>query len=450
MKDRAAAPGALAVLGVMLGAMLQAIDGSIVNVAIPKLRDGFGGSLTEVGWVITGYALASLVAMPLAPALAARLGLRRYFAGSVALFVLASAGCALASGLSSLITFRVLQGVASGGLWPLSQGIFMTLYAGERRGTAVALAGVAGVIGPLSGPPLGGLLTDAFGWRSIFWINLPLGALSLWLVLRHLRLPEGEESVRRKGRLDLLGALLLALAVSAMQVGTAHHAWLFAPAAALLVLFVVHVRRSPAPIVDLAVLRHAPLGRTLLAAPLYGACLYSSVFLLPLLLEDQLGASAASAGAVVGIGGIISAAAIVSSQPLLRRFAAGHLCIAGAACFTIAMLLLARVASHGAGDAIFPQALRGLGTGLCYVGMNGFAFATMPGRDTATSASLFYLSRQLGGSLAIALLAAAFDAHGQSASVYGFIALAALAPLSVAPIALARLGRGDKSLTRER
>jgi len=427
----------LALAGVLLGTVLQAIDGSIVNVALPRLLETTGGSVSEVGWVVTSYALASLVSMPLAPALAARFGLRVYFAGSVLLFVAASVGCALSGSLLSLIAFRVLQGLAAGGLWPLSQGIFMTLFAGERRGTAVALAGFAGVLGPLSGPPIGGLLTDAFGWRSIFWINLPLGLVSLFLVWRYLRLGADSEAhpERRQARLDLTGAALLAAAVCALQVGCAHHPWLFPVAAIFGWLFFRHEKRTDLPAVDLRVLEHGPLARTLIAAPLYGACLYTSVFLLPILLESQLHQSASAAGLVVAIGGVTSAVAILSSQPLLRRFDAAKICAVGAGFFFVSMLMLARVAHHGAGDALLPQALRGLGTGLCYVGMNGFAFALMSGRDSATSASLFYLSRQLGGSLGIALSASALDAFGgPRASTYGFVALALAAPLSVVPI----------------
>jgi DHA2 family multidrug resistance protein len=430
----------LAVAGVLLAAVLQTIDGSIVNVALPQLVASVGGSLSHAGWVVTGYALASLVVMPLAPALVARFGLRRYFATSLALFVLASCACALSTGLPMLIAFRVLQGLASGGLWPISQGIFMTLYVGEQRGVAVALAGMAGVLGPLSGPPIGGVLTDAFGWRSIFWINLPLGLISLALVLRHLHLGAAGEPHReaREARPDLAGAALLALAVSALQAGCAHHPWLFPFAALFAWLFVRHERRTAAPAVDLGVLRHGTLARTLLAAPLYGAGLYSSVFLLPQLLEVQLGFAAGHAGAIVAVGGLTSGAAVLSSQPLLRRFSGARLCAVGAACFFTAMLLLARVSWRGQGEAVLPQALRGLGTGLCYVGMQGFAFAHMPERDTPTAASLFYLLRQLGGSVAIALLATGLDRGGQGAIPWGFVALGLAAPLSVAPIVLRR------------
>src|SRR5438445_3510012 len=206
--------------------MLQAVDGSIVNVAIPHIQNELGGSLVTVGWVVTGYVLASLIAMPLSAALAARIGMRTYFVAQVATFTVASTACALSRSAGALIAFRILQGFSAGGLLPLSQGILMSLYPGERRGTAVALVGFAAVLGPLFAPPLGGLLTDRFGWPSIFWVNLPLGLLSLGLILRYLHV---QPAPKREG-LDWSGALLLALAVVCIQVGCAHHPWPFAPA----------------------------------------------------------------------------------------------------------------------------------------------------------------------------------------------------------------------------
>src|SRR5207302_1115761 len=134
-----------------LGTMLQAVDGSIVNVAVPQIQNELGASLATVGWVVTGYALASLIAMPLSAGVAARVGVRAYFVAQVATFTLASVACAASRSAPTLIAFRILQGFSAGGLLPLSQGILMSLYPGERRGTAVALAGVAAVLGRLFG-----------------------------------------------------------------------------------------------------------------------------------------------------------------------------------------------------------------------------------------------------------------------------------------------------------
>jgi len=195
------------------------------------------------------------------------------------------------------------------------------------------------------------------------------------------------------------------------------------------------------------VLRFRPLAGTLAAAPLYGLGLYASIFLIPLLLERQLSMTAADTGLAIAVGGVGSGAFILCARALLARFRARVLCAAGAAMFAVSMLLLARIALHGSGDVYLPQALRGVGTGLLYVGMNGFAFEGIEGHDLATSASLFYLSRQLGGSLGVALAAGALDAFGGPAMVGGFALLAATAPLSLLPMLAAE--RRDETRTEQ-
>src|SRR5437588_490413 len=210
----------------------------------------------------------------------------------------------------------------------LSQGILMSLYPGERRGTAVALVGVAAVLGPLFGPPLGGLLTDHFGWPTIFWVNVPLGLASL-LLLRNLHV---QPAPRQEG-LDLRGAALLAAALISLQLGCAHRAWLLAPALLFGWLFVKRERTARSPAVDLSVLRYRPLAGTLAAAPLYGVGLYASIFLIPLLFERQLSMTAGKTGLALAAGGVASGILIVAAQPLLSRFPARSLCAVGAAMF---------------------------------------------------------------------------------------------------------------------
>ena len=179
-------------------------------------------------------------------------------------------------------------------------------------------------------------------------------------------------------------------------------------------------------------LRYRPLAGTLAAAPLYGIGLYASIFLIPLLFERQLSMTAATTGLALAVGAVTSGVLIVCAQPLLLRFRARSLCAAGAVLFALAMLLLARIALRSSGDVYFPQALRGAGTGLLYIGMNGFAF-----EGISTSASLFYMLRQLGGTAGVALAASALDGFGQTGMVAALVVLAVAAPLSLVPMAAA-------------
>ncbi|GAC1548561.1 MAG: MDR family MFS transporter [Myxococcales bacterium] len=437
----------LAVAGVLLGTVLQAVDGAIVNIAVPQIQLQLGAPLSLVGWAVTGYVLASLVAMPLAASLAGRIGMRAYFAGSVALFTAASIACALSRSVAALIAFRVLQGFGAGGLLPMSQGVLMSIFPGARRATAVALVGTAAVLGPLFGPPLGGLLTDAFGWRSIFWINVPLGLASVGLVLGflHLAAPAGK---RPSADLDLRGAALLAVSVTSLQLACAHHPAFLPLALGAGLLFARRELRVTAPAVDLSVLRHRQLAGTLVAAPLYGIGLYASVFLLPLLLEQRLGMPAAHAGAVMAVGGVSSGGFMLAARPLLHRFRARSLCAAGAGVFAVSMLLMARVSWLGEGELVFAQALRGAGTGLLYVGMQGFAFESIPDPDVPTSASLFFLLRQLGGSVGVALSAVALDQRGNDGMTAAFFLLALTAPISLLPMHLWQRRPGSREAER--
>ena len=436
-----------AVGGVLLGTMLQSIDGSIVNVAVPQIQKALSAPLTDVSWAVTSYVLASLVSMPLAAPLARRMGTRTFFSASVLLFTLSSAACGLAPSAWWLIGFRVLQGLGAGGLLPLAQGILMALHTGARRARAIALIGFATVLGPLLGPPIGGVLTEAFGWSSIFFINVPLGLLSLHL-LRGLRVP-GEARTGQERPLDVRGGALLALTVGGLQLACAHALWALGPAALAFVLLLREERSAADPVIDLGVLRHRKLAGTLLAVPLYGIGLYGSVFATPLLLEHQLGMGAARAGLVLAIGGGTSAVAILSSKQLLARFGARSLCNVGAFCFAASMLWLAWVARGGADEVLWAQALRGAWTGMLYFVMNGFAFDAVPPEELVAASGFFYVLRQLGGSLGVALCALAMAGVGTRGTVGAFLALAATAPLALVPMALAdaRRGRGRRAAT---
>jgi DHA2 family multidrug resistance protein len=210
-------------------------------------------------------------------------------------------------------------------------------------------------------------------------------------------------------------------------------------------LFGRRERRARSPAVDLSVLRHRPLAATLASAPLYGFGLYASAFLIPLLLEKQLAMSASQTGLCMAAGAVASGALIGCARLLLRRFRARSLCVTGAVLFAASMVLLGWVALRSSGDVYFAQVLRGAGTGLLYVGMNGFAFQAMRDEDLATSASLFYLLRQLGGTVGVALAASALDSFGPRGMVGALGALALTAPLSLLPIGAADRGAGVAS-----
>src|SRR5271155_5265338 len=169
---------ALIILTAALAALLEIIDSSIVNVAIPTMMGNIGATLDEISWVTTGYMIANSIVLPIAAWLGTRLGRRRYFTAAILLFTIASFACGMAPNLGFLILFRILQGTAGGALLPTSQTLIQEQFPREKAGMAMAIFGLSVMVGPALGPTLGGYLTDNFGWRSIFNVNVPIGLLA--------------------------------------------------------------------------------------------------------------------------------------------------------------------------------------------------------------------------------------------------------------------------------
>src|SRR5881396_3853538 len=199
---------------VSLASVLELLDTSIVNVAIPHMMGNLGATLDQIAWVSTGYIVANVIVLPITGWLSAYFGRRRYFAASIALFVLASFFCGNAHSLGSLVFWRIVQGVGGGALLSTSQAILYEEFPREEYGTAMAIFGVGVMVGPTLGPTLGGYITDAFGWPWIFYINIPIGMLALLLTLTYLRDSRFQE---RAERVDWIGLALLALGVGTLQ-----------------------------------------------------------------------------------------------------------------------------------------------------------------------------------------------------------------------------------------
>src|SRR5438093_8857201 len=187
---------------VTLAAIMELLDTSIVNVAIPHMMGNLGATLDQIAWVSTGYIVANVIVLPITGWLSSLFGRRRYFAGSIALFTIASFFCGNAHSLGSLVFWRILQGMGGGALLSTSQAVLFEVFPVHEYGTAMAICGVGGMVGPTLGPTLGGFITDAFSWPWIFYINLPFGLLALLLTLAYL--PDSEHA-RRVGRIDSLG-----------------------------------------------------------------------------------------------------------------------------------------------------------------------------------------------------------------------------------------------------
>src|SRR5439155_12460370 len=198
---------------VSLASVLELLDTSIVNVAIPHMMGNLGATLDEIAWVSTGYIVANVIILPITGWLSALIGRRRYFAGSIALFTLASFGCGNSHSLAMLVAMRIVQGLGGGALLSTSQAILYEVFPPAEYGTAMAIFGLGVMVGPTLGPTLGGTITDALSWPWIFYINIPFGAVALLLTLTYLR---DSAYARKVVRVDWLGLVLLALGVGTL------------------------------------------------------------------------------------------------------------------------------------------------------------------------------------------------------------------------------------------
>jgi MFS transporter, DHA2 family, multidrug resistance protein len=404
----------LIAFAVTLASMLELVDTSIVNVAIPHMMGNLGATLEEVAWVSTGYLVANVIVLPLTSWLSERFGRRNYYTGSILLFTLASFFCGAARSLEALVVWRVLQGIGGGALISTAQAILFDVFPVRERGTAMAIFGMGVMVGPTLGPTLGGWITDNYTWPWIFYINLPLGLLAAVTTWRSV--PEPEHVIRRT-RVDWLGLAFLIVGIGALQVllergerkdwFESREIVVEAIAAGVgLVAFVWHELRTSDPIVDLRILRNRQLAAGVAFAMVLGFALYASVFALPVFLQNLLGYSAWDTGRVILPGAIASAVTMAAMGRLGPRMDARVLITIGVLLFLWSMGLHSRLTTAiGMHDLFWPMILRGVGLGFIFVPLTGAAVADLRPTQLAGGTGLFNLSRQLGGSFGIALTA---------------------------------------------
>src|SRR5713226_6562215 len=322
---------------VIVPTFMEVLDTTIANVALRYIAGGLSAAVTDSEWVITSYLAANAIVLPISGWLSAHLGRRNYFMLSIAVFTLASVLCGMATSLEQLILFRVLQGLAGGGLQPSSQGVLLDSFPPEKQGAAQTMFGVAALLAPIVGPTLGGWLVVNYDWRWIFYINLPVGALALvagyFLVDDPDYLKQQRAELRRQPlNFDYIGLGLLALAVSCWETLLSKGQewdWLGDPFGRIqtltilfvlgLALFIFRQLRSANPIVNLRVLAERNLAMSCVILSCAYAVLYANSFSLPNMLQALFGYDAYRAGLVLSPGGITSLSALVIAGLLLGR-----------------------------------------------------------------------------------------------------------------------------------
>jgi DHA2 family multidrug resistance protein len=408
------------IVGVMLATILEILDTSIVNVALPSMMGNLGATVDEISWVVTSYIIANVIVIPMTSWLAARFGRRRYFVGSILLFTVASALCGLARSLPELVVFRVIQGVGGGALLATAQTILVETFPAQRQGTGQAIFGMGAMLGPSLGPTLGGWLTDRWSWPWIFYVNVPLGIAAALVCAGYLADPR-PGTVRRAERVDWPGIALLIVGVGALQTFLERGNrldWfesdfitgLAVTAAVAIALFVWHELRAKQPVVDLRVFRHRGLQVGCIYGVAMGVGLYGSIFLFPLFTQQLLRWTSWQSGMAILPSSIATAVVMSFAGRLVWRLGPAPLFGVGVAVFVPALYGMSHwTLQSGWWDLFWPQIGRGVALGLMFAPLSVSTLRSLPPAEILQGAGLYNLFRQTGGSLGVAALATLVD-----------------------------------------
>ncbi len=417
---------AIVTLAVMAATLMEVLDISVVNVALPHMEGSLGATLDEIGWVATGYIISNVIVLPLTGWLSDWFGRKRYLTGSIVLFTLSSLGCGLSRSLLMLVGFRVLQGAGGAAFLSTAQATLIEIYPEKQQGFAQAMFGIGVIMAPTLGPTLGGFLTDRYSWPFIFFVNLPIGVVAA--LLSGLYVPDSPASAGRR-RMDLIGIGLLAVGLGALQTlleKGQEKDWFSSPfiremtvlAAVGLVLFVYWELRphNRHPAVDLRLLRQRNLTTGTIYAFGLGFVLYGTVFALPQYWQILERFTAEQTGIILIPGGLASAAMMPLVGQLSNRIDRRFLVGAGMLLTIYSMWAFSgRFTLNTPEGAFFwPLVWRGAGIGLQFVPLSLLALATLPTRDLAQGSGLYNLFRQLGGSFGIAILTTILDRSRQT------------------------------------
>lgn len=398
-------------------ALLEIVDTTIVNVAIKDMQGNLGATTTEVGWVITAYAIGNVIIIPMTSWLAQQFGRRNYFAASIVLFTICSFLCGNANGITELVIFRFLQGVGGGALLVTSQTIITESYPPEKRGMAQAIYGMGVIVGPTLGPPLGGWIIDNWKWPYIFYINIPLGIIATLLTLQFVRSPKYSEKSKASD-IDWLGIGLLALFVGSLQfvLEKGHDEDWFS--SGLIITFTVlavfgaffFIWRELTyrnPVVNLRVLRNGNLRVGTILSFIMGFGLYGSTFIIPLYTQATLGWTATQAGLLMIPATLTTAFLMPFIGRLLQAGTPQSIMAAiGMFMFFIFCMWGYRIISPDTGkDAFFWMLIfRGIAMALLFIPVTTMSLSTLKGREIGEGAAFTGMMRQLGGSFGIAII----------------------------------------------
>ncbi len=417
-------------VSIMLATIMQALDTTIANVALPHMQGSLQASQDQITWVLTSYIVASAIALPLTGWLCSRWGRRKVFIVSIVGFTAASALCGLSTSLGGIVAARLLQGVFGAALVPLSQAVLLDINPLEKVGQAMAIWGAGIMVGPILGPMLGGWLTENFDWRWVFFINLPVGMFALWGVLRYL-----PESRPRSERLDIFGFVMLSLAIGLLQLFLDRgelldwfDSWeIKLEAAGSLVafaFFAVHTWTvQGVSFLDRDLLKDRNYVTGLLFAFIVGTILYGTMALLPTFLQTLMDYPVVYTGLVTAPRGVGTMLAMIVVGRLVHRIDVRAIMATGFALTAFSLHQMTSITLQMDSSLIIISGfIQGLGIGFTFVPLSTATFATLAPRLRNQGTPIFSLLRNIGGSVGISIVQAllshgAAHAHAQLAAM---------------------------------
>ena len=398
---------------VMLVTVMQVLDTSITNVALPHMQGSFSASIDEMSWVITSYLAANAVVIPASGWLTSVFGRRRFYLICTVTFTASSFLSGIAPNLEFLILMRILQGLGGGPVVPMSQAVMWEIFPLEQRGTAMAVWGTGIMLAPILGPTVGGYIADNWSWRWIFYINLPIGILAFFMVSAFLF----DASFHRRPRhVDLAGIVLMVVGFGCLQLVLdlgERRDWFDSSlvlmcgvlAACMLAGFVIRELMAAEPILDLTVFRDRNFGIGTLAIFLVGLGFNSSLLLLALYTQTVLGYDAWTAGLTLAPGGLGTMIALMISGRLVSRMDQRLMLAGGCTLAAVALFFMTRLTSTiDFWNLAWPRFLQGFSQGFIFVPLQALTLATIPTERLGNSTAAYNVARNIGGSMGVALV----------------------------------------------
>lgn len=401
----------------VLCSLLEIVDTTIVNVALNNMRGSLGATLSDVSWVITAYAIANVIIIPMTSWLSQQFGRRNYFTASIIIFTVSSFLCGNSSGIWELVIFRFIQGLGGGALLVTAQTILTESYPIAKRGMAQAIYGMGVIMGPTLGPPLGGFIVDHFSWPFIFYINVPLGIIATVLTLMYVRSPKYSEKLKAN-QVDWLGIFYLSTFVGSLQFVLEHGQqddWfndktiltLTIISVLGLILFIKREMTYKHPIVNLKVLKDTNLRVGVLLSFIMGFGLYASTFMIPIYTQSVLRWSATDAGLLLIPSSIMTGFMMPLVGRLLQKGVSQKYMISlGFLMFFFFTFWMYNILTPDTGEEhmFWPLILRGLGLGFLFVPVTSLSLSNLKGKEIGDGAAFTGMMRQLGGSFGIAII----------------------------------------------